>query len=84
MQKILATLLKREEDGGVICVILTDVTVAEVKAFLGCLYGEQLPGKKPEEIKAVKHVFSLLSGVKVSRDRFRVSFVTNLSAEDGI
>ena len=68
LRKILATLLEREDDGGVISVILPDVTVAEVETFLGCLYGEKLPGKKPEEIKAVKDVFSLISGVKVSQD----------------
>ena len=67
LHKTLANLVEREEDG-MICVILPDVTVCEVKPFLDCLYGEKLPGKRPKDIKAVKDVFSLLSGLKMSQD----------------
>ena len=67
LQQTLASVVEKEEEG-LASVILPDVTKVEVKTFLDCLYGEKVSGKNSKEIKAVKDIFSLLSGVKVSQD----------------
>ena len=61
--KALADLVEKEEER-VVSVLLPDVAVAEVKVFLGCLYGDELAGKELKDIEAVKDIFALLSGVE--------------------
>ena len=65
--KALADLVEKEEER-VVYVLLPDVAVAEVKVFLGCLYGDELAGKELKDIEAVKDIFALLSGVQAFQD----------------
>ena len=56
-------LVEKEEDR-VVSVLLPDLAVAEVKVFLGCLYGDELAGKELKDIEAVKDIFMSILVIK--------------------